>query len=78
MSRVFVLCMLVVQVIVFLTLRGQIKDRITFAFWKFFDKHKVLIMYLGTINIITYATFAVEKLMRLSIDRELKLYHCLD
>lgn len=62
MSKVFVFSMLVIQVVGFQVLREQIKDQITFAFWKFFDLHKTLLMYLVAINFVVFAAFAVDKI----------------
>ena len=62
MSRVFVFCMLVIQIIVFLMVKGHIKSNLTLAFWDFFASHKVLIIYLAVINIITFIVFAIDKL----------------
>ena len=62
MSRVFVSCMLVIQIVLFLVIRGHYADHLTLAFWKFFDEHKVLIIYLFIINFITFAAFAVDKI----------------
>ena len=62
MSRVFVSCILVIQVVLFLVLRGHHADHLTLAFWTFFDWHKILIAYLVIINFITFAAFAVDKI----------------
>ena len=62
MSRVFIACVFVIQVIIFLIVRGHIADNITLAFWNFFDEHKILIVYLATINFITFAAFALDKI----------------
>lgn len=62
MSRVFVSCILVIQVVLFLVLRGHHADHLTLAFWTFFDRHKILIAYLVIINFITFAAFAVDKI----------------
>lgn len=62
MSRVFIACILVIQLIIFLVLKGHVTDNITFAFWSFFNNHKILIVYLGLINFITFAAFAVDKI----------------
>lgn len=61
MSRVFVACILVIQIVIFLVLKGYIADNITLAFWTFFDKYKILLVYLGIINFVTFAAFAVDK-----------------
>ena len=61
MSRVFIACIFVIQVILLLFLSGHRAEQITFAFWEFFNKHKILIAYLGIINFVTFAAFAVDK-----------------
>lgn len=62
MSRVFVVCMLVIQIIIFLFIKGFHNDEITFAFWEFFDKWKVFLIYLLVINIVTLIAFGVDKI----------------
>ena len=62
MSRVFVSCILVIQIILFLVIRGHYADHITLAFWTFFNQHKILVAYLVIINFITFATFAIDKI----------------
>lgn len=62
MSRVFVSSVLVIQIIVFLMIKGHIKNDLTFAFWKFFDNHKLLIVYLIVINVVAIIAFAIDKI----------------
>lgn len=62
MSRVFVICVLIIQVIIFLMIKGHIKSSITLAFWKFFGIHKFLILYLQIINLVTLIAFALDKI----------------
>ena len=62
MSRVFVSCILVIQIVLFLVLRGHYADHLTLAFWTFFDRHKILVAYLVIINFVTFAAFAVDKI----------------
>ncbi len=61
MSRVFIACIFVFQVVVLLVLKGHHADTITFAFWKFFTDYKLLLIYLVIINFVTFAAFAVDK-----------------
>lgn len=61
MSRVFVTCIFVIQVIIFLMIRGHHADHITLAFWDFFFKNKILIRYLEVINFIAFVAYAVDK-----------------
>ena len=62
MSRVFIACIFVIQIVILLMVKGFVAKNITFAFWSFFDQHKVLIMYLVVINFITLAAFAIDKI----------------
>lgn len=61
MSRVFIACIFVIQLVIFLILKGHVADNITLAFWVFFDKHKALLVYLRIINFITFVAFAIDK-----------------
>lgn len=62
MSRVFIACIFVIQIVILLMVKGFVAKNITLAFWIFFDQHKVLIMYLVVINFITLAAFAIDKI----------------
>lgn len=62
MSRVFIACIFVIQIVILLMVKGFVAKNITFAFWSFFDQHKGLIMYLVVINFITLAAFAIDKI----------------
>ena len=46
MSRIFVACIFVIQIILLLIIKGHLADNITLAFWSFLDRHKVLLTYL--------------------------------
>ena len=46
MSRVFIACVFVIQVIIF---------------WEFFAKYKILLIYLAVINFIAFAAYAIDK-----------------
>lgn len=61
MSRVFVICILVIQVVFFLYFTGERKQDITFKFIDFFAEHKLVINYLIVINIATFIAFAIDK-----------------
>ncbi len=62
MSRVFVFSILVIQIVIFLVLRGHYTENISFAFWEFFGQHKALIAYLVIINFVSFALFAMDKI----------------
>ena len=61
MSRVFIACVFVIQVVILLMVKGHHADTITFAFWKFFTDYKVLLIYLGIINFVAFVMFAIDK-----------------
>ena len=58
----YVSCILVIQIILFLVIRGHYADHITLAFWTFFNQYKILVAYLVIINFITFAAFAIDKI----------------
>lgn len=62
MSRVFLICVLIIQIIILLFIKGFHGEELNFAFWEFFGKYKILIVYLAIINFITFATFAIDKI----------------
>lgn len=61
MSRVFVSALFIIQLILFLIIKGFIKSEINLAFWTFFGKHKICLIYLAIINIITFVVFGIDK-----------------
>ena len=46
MSRVFIICMFVIQLILFILFKNNSGEKINFAFWELFAKHKILLIYL--------------------------------
>lgn len=62
MSRVFVICVLIIQLVAVLFFKGVHGEQITFAFWEFFGKYKILIVYLVVINFISFAAYAIDKI----------------
>ena len=62
MSRVFLICVLIIQIIILLFIKGFHGEELNFAFWEFFGKYKILIVYLAVINFITFAAFAIDKI----------------
>lgn len=61
MSRVFIACMFVIQVVIVLIVKGVIAEQISLAFWDFFHRHMWLVYYLIAINIIAFALYAKDK-----------------
>ena len=62
MSRVFVICVLVVQIIIYLILKGKIQSDLEFAIWNTIIRHKALLIYLLAINIISLIIYGIDKL----------------
>ena len=61
MSRVFIICIFVIQIIILLLYKGHHAEHFTFAFWKFFEGHRILLIYLGIMNLATFIVFAIDK-----------------
>ena len=61
MSRVFIICIFIIQVIMLLIFKGHHAEHFTFAFWKFFAEHRILLIYLGIMNLVTFIVFAIDK-----------------
>lgn len=62
MSRVFVACVFVIQVVAYLFFKGQKGQELTFSFWEFFAANKFLIVYIIAINVITLVAFGIDKI----------------
>lgn len=62
MSRVFVVCVFVIQVVLFLMYKGHHAEVLNFEVWKVFTEHKYVLIYLGIINVVTFIAFAIDKL----------------
>ena len=61
MFRVFIICIFIIQVIMLLIFKGHHAEHFTFAFWKFFAEHRILLIYLGIMNLVTFIVFAIDK-----------------
>ena len=62
MSRVFVLCLFVIQLVLLLMYKGHCADILDFKIWRVFAKHKYILIYLGIINVVTFVAFAIDKM----------------
>ena len=62
MSRVFTLCMLVIQAILLLIVKGYHGDQIHIDFWDYLMQHRILLIYLAVVNILTIIVFVVDKM----------------
>jgi hypothetical protein len=73
MSRVFIICVLIIQIIAMLFIKGFHGEEINIAFWEFFGRNKILMIYLGIINVITFLAFAIDKLHAIKGKRRIKI-----
>lgn len=62
MSRVFVVCVFIIQTVFFLMYKGHRAEVLNFEVWKVFTEHKYVLIYLGIINVVTFIAFAIDKL----------------
>ena len=62
MSRVFTLCMLVIQVILLLIVKGYHGEQMHIDFWDYLMQHRGLLIYLAAVNILTIIVFGVDKM----------------
>ena len=61
MSRVFIICIFIIQIIILLIYKGHHAEHFTLAFWKFFVERRILLIYLGIMNLVTFIVFAIDK-----------------
>lgn len=73
MSRVFIICVLIIQIIAMLFIKGFHGEEINIAFWEFFGRNKILMTYLGIINVITFLAFAIDKLHAIKGKRRIRI-----
>lgn len=66
MSRVFVFCMFVIQLVLFIMFKGNFFDKLSLNVFSFFQKYKILLIYLGIINFVTFTMFAIDKINAIS------------
>ena len=73
MSRVFIICVLIIQIIAMLFIKGFHGEEINIAFWEFFGRNKILMIYLGIINVITFLAFAIDKINAVKGKRRIRI-----
>lgn len=61
MSRVFVACIFVIQVVLALFIKGGHAEKILIQTSAFWDKNKILFVYLFIVNIIAFVAFGIDK-----------------
>ena len=73
MSRVFLVCVLILQVIIIMFIKGFHGNELNFEFLDFFGSNKILMIYLGIVNVITFAAFAIDKINAVKGKRRIKI-----
>lgn len=73
MVRVFAICVLIIQTIVLLMIRGYRADTLSFAIWKPFIGNRILWIYLAAINFISFAVYAIDKVNAAAGKRRIRI-----
>ena len=73
MSRVFLVCVLILQVIIILFIKGFHGNELNFDFLDFFGRNKILMIYMGIVNVITFLAFAIDKINAVKSKRRIKI-----
>ena len=61
LSRVIMACMVVIQIIIYLIVKGFIANHLTFAFYQILIDYPLSLVYLTLINIITFLFYLKDK-----------------
>lgn len=61
MSRVFISCIFVIQVVLLLIFKSQIPTNIVTTIATFLETYKLLLAYLVIINLVAFIAFAIDK-----------------
>lgn len=73
MSRVFIICVLIIQIIIALFIKGFHGNELNFDFLDFFGRNKILMIYMGIINVITFLAFAIDKINAVKGKRRIRI-----
>ncbi len=65
MSRVFIICVFIIWTIIFLITKRFIQSNLSFCFSGLFSDHKLFLIYLVIIKIISMTVFALDKIAAL-------------
>ncbi len=61
MLHVTLACVLVLAIVIFLFAKGYVADKLTFNIVRYMSQRKILLLYLGIINLVTFILFGVDK-----------------
>ena len=60
--RVTAVCALIIQAVVLLILKGRLKSELSFAFWSYLARHRVLLIWLLAVSLVTLIAYGADKL----------------
>ena len=61
MLHVTLACTLVIAIVIFLFTKGYVADKLTFNIVRYMSQRKILLLYLGVINLVTFILFGIDK-----------------
>lgn len=73
MSRVFIWCILVIQIILLLIIKGYIRNDLTINAIEYFKANPIIVIYLLVINIITLIAFALDKIHSIEGNKRIRI-----
>lgn len=73
MSRVFIWCILVFQIILLLIIKGYIRNDLTINAIEYFKANPIIVIYLLVINIITLIAFALDKIHSIEGNKRIRI-----
>jgi uncharacterized membrane protein YsdA (DUF1294 family) len=73
MTRVWTLCLLIIQVLALLFLRGGHQGPLNWDLWAFLAEHRPLSFYLLVINVLTFCVFGLDKYLAIAQRRRVPI-----
>ena len=61
MLHVTLACTLVIAIVIFLFAKGYVADKLTFNIVRYMSQRKILLLYLGVVNLVTFILFGIDK-----------------
>lgn len=62
MLHVTLACTLVIAIVIFLFAKGYVADKMTFNFVRYMSQRKILLLYLGVVNLVTFILFGTTSM----------------
>ena len=71
--RIWTICILLIQIFVFLLLKMSSGRTISFNIWGFFKEHRGIFYYLAILNVITFAVYGIDKYLAVKNKHRIKI-----